>query len=202
MPTCAYPTATPGEGCFGKVTLGLMDITERPEFSSGYTRRHSKSCDLPQPFHASYLTARSALGCRRQSQQPRCIPSLRCHGSIRIGRSPCGNLFSSTWMRPLRYRAIFKNGGARRDRTDDLKLAKLPLSQLSYGPNPFGIIGHSKPPTQHRFAQCETMVGLGRFELPTSRLSSARSNQLSYRPLSVHPCEERETKTAVPRVFF
>ena len=29
---------------------------------------------------------------------------------------------------------LFKNGGARRDRTDDLKLAKLPLSQLSYGP--------------------------------------------------------------------
>ena len=25
-------------------------------------------------------------------------------------------------------------GGASRDRTDDLKLAKLPLSQLSYGP--------------------------------------------------------------------
>ena len=28
----------------------------------------------------------------------------------------------------------------------------------------------------------ERMVGLGRFELPTSRLSSARSNQLSYKP--------------------
>ena len=27
------------------------------------------------------------------------------------------------------------------------------------------------------------LVGLGRFELPTSRLSSARSNQLSYKPL-------------------
>ncbi len=27
------------------------------------------------------------------------------------------------------------SGGARRDRTDDLKLAKLPLSQLSYGPS-------------------------------------------------------------------
>ena len=27
-----------------------------------------------------------------------------------------------------------KAGGAGRDRTDDLKLAKLPLSQLSYGP--------------------------------------------------------------------
>jgi hypothetical protein len=57
------------------------------------------------------------------------------------------------------------DGGAGRDRTDDLKLAKLPLSQLSYGPIP-----------THK------LVGLGRFELPTSRLSSARSNQLSYRP--------------------
>jgi hypothetical protein len=27
-----------------------------------------------------------------------------------------------------------ETGGAGRDRTDDLKLAKLPLSQLSYGP--------------------------------------------------------------------
>ena len=27
-----------------------------------------------------------------------------------------------------------RDGGDRRDRTDDLKLAKLPLSQLSYGP--------------------------------------------------------------------
>ena len=29
------------------------------------------------------------------------------------------------------------------------------------------------------------MVGLGRFELPASRLSGARSNQLSYRPLKL-----------------
>ena len=47
------------------------------------------------------------------------------------------------------------------------------------------------------------MVGLGRLELPTSRLSSARSNQLSYRPNSASAplCDqkERETKTAVPR---
>ena len=32
------------------------------------------------------------------------------------------------------YNNCYWNGGARRDRTDDLKLAKLPLSQLSYGP--------------------------------------------------------------------
>ena len=30
-----------------------------------------------------------------------------------------------------------KNGGGGRDRTDDLKLAKLPLSQLSYAPGIF-----------------------------------------------------------------
>ena len=50
-------------------------------------------------------------------------------------------------------------------------------------------------------------MGLGRLELPTSRLSSARSNQLSYKPeLYARPAsfagrlvleEERETKTAV-----
>jgi hypothetical protein len=31
------------------------------------------------------------------------------------------------------------NGGASRNRTDDLKLAKLALSQLSYGPDPTGF---------------------------------------------------------------
>ena len=32
------------------------------------------------------------------------------------------------------FRIVAEIGGADRDRTDDLKLAKLPLSQLSYGP--------------------------------------------------------------------
>ena len=54
-------------------------------------------------------------------------------------------------------------GGASRDRTDDPLLAKQVLSQLSYGP-------------------VHLMVGLGRFEPPTSPLSGVRSNQLSYRP--------------------
>src|ERR1700677_2498646 len=56
-----------------------------------------------------------------------------------------------------------KVGGADRDRTGDPLLAKQVLSQLSYSP----ITG---------------VVGLGRFELPTSPLSGVRSNQLSYRP--------------------
>ena len=58
-----------------------------------------------------------------------------------------------------------KSGGADRDRTDDLLLAKQTLSRLSYSPE-------VRP----------RVVGLGRFELPTSPLSGVRSNQLSYRP--------------------
>jgi hypothetical protein len=54
-------------------------------------------------------------------------------------------------------------GGAEEDRTPDPLLAKQVLSQLSYSPG-------------------KCVVGLGRFELPTSPLSGVRSNQLSYRP--------------------
>jgi hypothetical protein len=89
-------------------------------------------------------------------------------------------------------------GGANRDRTGDLKLAKLALSQLSYGP--WGTAW--KTPEQFSHLPAHVLVGLGRVELPTSRLSSARSNQLSYRPesrtLSCNP-KERETKTAKSR---
>ena len=35
------------------------------------------------------------------------------------------------------------------------------------------------------------VVGLGRLELPTSRLSSARSNQLSYKPLTLFLKKDR-----------
>src|SRR6202049_4776515 len=38
---------------------------------------------------------------------------------------------------------------------------------------------------QAEAAEQRRLVGLGRLELPTSRLSSARSNQLSYKPLTL-----------------
>jgi hypothetical protein len=72
-----------------------------------------------------------------------------------------------------------ENGGAGRDRTDDLKLAKLPLSQLSY--SPLRTLRHDATIIADA-NDCAGVVGLGRFELPTSPLSRARSNQLSYRP--------------------
>ena len=41
------------------------------------------------------------------------------------------------------------------------------------------------PRNQKTNAHSMSVVGLGRLELPTSRLSSARSNQLSYKPLTL-----------------
>ena len=67
-----------------------------------------------------------------------------------------------------------ETGGAERIRTDDPLLAKQVLSQLSYSP-----IGLAAAHARAR-AVALNLVGQGRFELPTSRLSSARSNQLSY----------------------
>ena len=46
------------------------------------------------------------------------------------------------------------------------------------------------------------MVGPGRFELPTSRLSSARSNQLSYEPGSVDPPDTRPPQQGQTRAWL
>src|SRR5438309_8242040 len=90
----------------------------------------------------------------------------------------------SRFLHPWKHRARLhpvqsarEFGGASRDRTDDLKLAKLALSQLSYGPEPVGRGGVSTSSTS--LAQ---MVGREGVEPSTSRLSGVRSNHLSYRP--------------------
>jgi hypothetical protein len=85
-------------------------------------------------------------------------------------------------------------GGAERDRTADPLLAKQVLSQLSYSPIQLDHLSHktrrgnnSHQPsvsTQIHHSQ-KQMVGPGRLELPTPRLSSVCSNQLSYGPIPV-----------------
>ena len=71
-------------------------------------------------------------------------------------------------------------GGANEVRTRDPLLAKQVLSQLSYSP----IASH---------APKSAVVGLGRVELPTSRLSGVRSNHLSYRPSAARTCAQEPT---------
>ena len=74
---------------------------------------------------------------------------------------------------PAKADQLDQPSGADRVRTDDLRLARAALSQLSYSPDTWTEAWTRAP---------GAMVGLGRFELPTSRLSGVRSNQLSYRP--------------------
>ncbi len=99
-------------------------------------------------------------------------PSSRCSRtrSVTLGRNtrrrpesrPCG--MELPYLGCLAARRLHtpssQTGGGGRDRTDDLMLAKHALSQLSYAP--------------------KGVVGQGGLEPPTSRLSSARSNRLSY----------------------
>ncbi len=101
-------------------------------------------------------------------------------------------------------------GGAERDRTADPLLAKQVLSQLSYSPivslacrtpfgpalrrrakrlatatalrKPSGFRSHRTDVSPDRQIQPK-LVGPGRLELPTSRLSGVRSNHLSYGPI-------------------
>ena len=126
-------------------------------------------CRLAVAVRQTHVRARTISHART----PGTIPSSRCQTTRRDRCFDPANKCSHGRDMPSRlyHRSSqgAKVGGARRDRTDDLMLAKHALSQLSYGPYASGKL--------NRRSQSERrLVGLGRFELPTSRLSSARSN--------------------------
>ena len=78
------------------------------------------------------------------------------------------------------------DGGDNRNRTDGLLLARQALSQLSYTP---------MWRVQIRFVRSpfKKLVGSNGLEPSTSRLSGARSNHLSYEPISVAGSLHRPT---------
>ena len=85
----------------------------------------------------------------------------------KLSKSPNKTSTSCRYQNLLVCAVISRTGGADRDRTGDPLLAKQVLSQLSYSPE---------------LVSLRSMVGLGGLEPPTSPLSGARSNHLSYRP--------------------
>ena len=88
-----------------------------------------------------------------------------------LNSRPRGPVYSSRGW--IRAKANAGAGGADRDRTGDPLLAKQVLSQLSYSPI---------DTRENRIWVRRPVVGLGGLEPPTSPLSGARSNHLSYRP--------------------
>ena len=145
---------------------------------------------------------RVAIACR--TIQLGSISSLRCQKSrnlLSIQTSRMRSDVSRTTVQDLGDQTIWWSQTGSNRRPHACKARALPAELW--------------PRNQKTNAHPMSVVGLGRLELPTSRLSSARSNQLSYKPLThiqsrtrdsaslqpqrVFVREERETKTAKSR---
>ena len=126
---------------------------------------------VPKTSSHERCSERSYLFTMSDSMPPHCLAADGCETFV----------FSRTSFQ-------LPAGGARRDRTDDLLLAKQALSQLSYGPRP----QNRERTTEDRMQippsvvcnPSSDLVGLDRLERSTSPLSGVRSNHLSYRPES------------------
>ena len=128
-------------------------------------------------------------GARQAKPQPDAPPTHHLHNSRIVKDQPISDFQKKPEESADQVFALFyllssslphSAGGANRDRTGDLLLAKQALSQLSYGPlDPPQTPSHSL-----------VMVGLDGFEPSTPRLSSVCSDQLSYRPCRA-PCGEQ-----------
>ena len=129
-------------GVMGRNPLRLRlgaHCTERPEVNQDKPELTEPLARPFEPLHTETTRTRSA--CTNPAANPMLSGSTGL-AADRTGLSPLHDVKLSRPPRPepSGIRFFFKygcNGGARRDRTDDLKLAKLALSQLSYGPNSF-----------------------------------------------------------------
>jgi hypothetical protein len=123
---------------------------------------------LPAPRHPLHALSNLTI---KFSQDKKNAAKFDCQRTEDLSLNPRpGGLASSGVRRP-------RSGGAGRDRTGGLRLAKPALSQLSYSP-----VEESRRRTPGAPSAGRRMVGLSGFEPLTSRLSGGRSNQLSYRP--------------------
>ncbi len=134
--------------------LGSKPVCGSPRLIAACRVLHRRSAPRHPPFTLSSLAIKSF---RRENDSRNCDDSILL--SKTRGRTREIDRTGRSGLHPSNGDA----GGADRARTDDLRLAKPPLSRLSYSPG-------------------WLMVGLDRFELSTPRLSSVCSDQLSYRP--------------------
>ncbi len=136
--------------------------TSRPSTTSG-------RLDHPWVHRIWARTSRMIVDHSKHLEASRHIFSSQCNQNRHQALKPMQTYFLQGYLPSVQH----QNGGAERDRTADPLLAKQVLSQLSYSPN---RSDHLPDPR---------MVGPGRLELPTSRLSGVRSNHLSYGPIPV-----------------
>ena len=131
----------PSATCFMLCALIQKDQVHSHEPNTEVHSLHKQTrsqSDQTRTFHSRGRSVQIARGTRL-----RLSPSIRCQVSTsRSSQAQSGTVISSntdTCRRPTSLCEVAstnKDGGARRDRTDDLMLAKHALSQLSYGPKP------------------------------------------------------------------
>src|SRR5215470_255994 len=121
-------------------TISLLQ--DRSDDEAVKLRRHEHAQPPPMDERQTpYMSFRSARNASRHAplhvrSERSPLHDVRQHAHANDAwtrRIACANSFSRTsWQGFAELRA--KSGGARRNRTDDLLLAKQALSQLSYGP--------------------------------------------------------------------
>jgi hypothetical protein len=156
MPFSCSPTPSPKAAL--RAARGQRSRTEiRPTGLSGLAFRPLEPCvssPLPGRRAPAYLHTH-ARARPSDRQKPESSRGLSCHARFTVTTR-------FTMSKRLAATPPFFLGGARRS------LASI---RAAAG-------GRLRPPGSHP----RLLVGLGRFERPTSRLSGVRSNQLSYRP--------------------
>ncbi len=112
--------------------LIILIANAHPDFSRRYWQKRPASRDLSSGAVRQTIICRG-LRVHDDGPEPEQIFSLRCHAEQAEGRGFPQTCFPSerTLIDPSESP---ENGGAGRDRTDDILLAKQALSQLSYGP--------------------------------------------------------------------
>ena len=157
--------------------------------------RNPKRPDVDQKDHALDLSAERLL-----AEHTRSRTRSRPRWSPKLGGSATGHVPSSRFQTPADG-PCGPHANCSRHRTSDTSTRPIGLwwSQTGSNRRPHACKARALPAelwprNQKTNARSIKVVGLGRLELPTSRLSSARSNQLSYKPLTLPPMRIRDMR--------
>lgn len=143
---CQYPSRDPKgivartRSCAGSASMELAQKDQLLEIGSRVRLgkpiicgRLSVSRDKSHPLRAMKFEQIFSLRCHTEQAESRCSPqTLKRMTFSRPASHPLDTLFLPEKKR--QSCGLRCNGGAGRDRTDDILLAKQALSQLSYGP--------------------------------------------------------------------
>jgi hypothetical protein len=132
--------------------LPHLEMSERRNVPGDSDWHQRIASQIPNSDQSPLYDVRNPAGASRVGQRMRSDVSRTMFLAMVVGTDSPSSLYRATpgtlhfalaWLRHAQPKA--KRGGARRDRTDDLMLAKHALSQLSYGPVPEDECRHAEP---------------------------------------------------------